>query len=413
MNRANVIGPSAAISARRRSTSSSSSPTASGSGSGIADEAGHDGGRRCVGHRRPLSAYRTPGPTRLWPPRRIGTSAAAADAVRSRSHGSRTRSARSRSLANRSSGGGHPRSSAPRRWARSTRVSMRAPSASARRAGPATPGPSRSSSSPEDAAGRPAVRAAERRPDAAVRRPALLDQRPRPRPGVRLEPAQVGGGRPTGDEQLGPGIGGKRPEPRAAASRTGRCIGRRRGPAGGARRGTPSSSSRSSGESRSIASRRRARRSRTGHAGDLREPAGQRVVGRQVGQVPQRVAARRRSRGRPPMRGGSRARPAPRPRRPGRTPPRSAAVASGIEPAPSTTRPSGRSSATRRRSRAPNGVSSGGSRRTMTRAAPAARNPARWCSASAVLAASSARSSGPASGRELGGEDQDRDRGHV
>ena len=58
------------------------------------------------------------------------------------------RSTWNRSDANRSSADGHERSSAPRRWARSTRLSMMAPSANSATMEPSAPGPWASSSRP-------------------------------------------------------------------------------------------------------------------------------------------------------------------------------------------------------------------------------------------------------------------------
>ena len=64
----------------------------------------------------------------------------------------------------------------------------------------------------QEAPRRAAVRAPQRgaagcRPEAA-----LLDQRPGPRPGAALQPAQVRSGHPPGDQQLRPRVGGHPPE---------------------------------------------------------------------------------------------------------------------------------------------------------------------------------------------------------
>ena len=133
------------------------------------------------------------------------------------------------------------------------------------------------------------------------------------------------------------------------------------------------------------------------HAGDLGQPARQHVVAREVvGQVPQGVrgagdgdARRRRrrcSRGPRARRRGPHRRTRGGPRR----------LASGIDPAPRTTIPPVPWSRTRRRSRVPNGVSSGSSRWTTTASAPASAKRAACRTASAPRIASRCVSSGPA-----------------
>ena len=192
-------------------------------GRGVAAEArGHLHGAVRGG---PPTTSRTPGPTSVWPPSRIGIGAAAADAVSSRSHGSAIPSARSRSEANRSSAAGQAASSAPRRCASRTRVSTIAASANRARWPPSDPGPSRSRSAPRTDAGgargagvRRArigrLRQPRRRPE-----PALLDPGPGPGGRMPLQPGERGGGRPSGDEQLGAPVGGDLADLEQAGSR--------------------------------------------------------------------------------------------------------------------------------------------------------------------------------------------------
>ena len=92
---------------------------------------------------------------------------------------------------------------------------------------------------------------------------------------------------------------------------------------------------------------------------------------------------------------------------------RSAAVASGMAPEPRTTRPPGvPSRSTSRRRRSPNERSSGGPDTISTSAAPAARNPRRWCSATRDRASASRRVNGPAPVPGSGCRIRTDDRGH-
>ena len=124
------------------------------------------------------------------------------------SHGSRTRSGRRRSEANRSSGLGQADSSAPSRWARSTRLSTRAASPSSASRAPSASGPSRSRRRPRtERGGRGfAPDRREREPGAGAQAP-FLDERPNATGGVPLEPAQGRGARAAGDDELGPAVG--------------------------------------------------------------------------------------------------------------------------------------------------------------------------------------------------------------
>ena len=217
MNRANVIGPSRRISSRIRAARSSSWPTDPRSGGGTRRRPG-------VSVHAPPMMRRTPGPTSVWPPSRIGIGAVAAEAVSSRSHGSAIRSDSSRSEANRSSGAGQAASSAPSRWARRTRVSTMAASASRARWSPNEPGPSRSRSAPRMDAGLAAARMRTRTrlgKPARSTQAAFLDQRPSPRRRVTLEPGQRRRRRPAGDEELGSAVArdapdGREPRPQRA-----------------------------------------------------------------------------------------------------------------------------------------------------------------------------------------------------
>ena len=410
MNRANVIGPSRSISARIRATSASSWPTASRSGTGSRRRPGVTS----IAHRRggPSTTSRTPGPTSVWPPSRIGIGAAAADTVSSRSHGSATASASSRSEAKRSSADGQPASSAPSRCASRTRLSTIA--ASAKRA--------------RCVAERPRAVAVEEEPEDRGRR----------RPG-----AATGGPPRSGRADRSPGPGATLPEGRAPRPRRGRAP-RRGARASRASRQTfarrraapPADRSRPRGrrpvDLRPPRSPRRRHVSSAGRqpeqdqvertveiepeppappqvidpvAGDLLEPAWQRVV---AGQIRDRRAASRpaRSPRRPPSSGCWRAPPGRRRRRPRRT-------LGGRPPSPAGSRPSrGRPArrtvapSSKPRSRSPNERSSGGPDTISTSVAPAARNPRRWRSATRTVprraGGSADRRRGPARGAGSG-----------
>ena len=172
----------------------------------------------------------------------------------------------------------------------------------------------------------------------------------------------------------------------------------------------PSMSTRSSGESTSTASRRLVARSRTGMRGGLGEPAWQRVVAKRGPGSPARTSPA------PAIATTSAEMAVVRERaglvgraRHATNASRSRAVASGIDPAPRTTRPAGRELGDEppqaRAERRP----VGGSRRTTAAAAPAARKPSRWCSASAPQASSRIRHERPRIVRRRGCEDEDGD----
>ena len=255
MNRANVIGPSRAISAWIRATRSASSPTASRSGCGVAPQA-----RRGVHHVRPPGrppmTSRTPGPTSVWPPSRIGIGAAAADVVSSAQPriGDRARRAAGpmRSGPRRRASGSRRRR-AGGRGAPGCRRSPRRDSCA--RWLPSDPGPSRSISAPRTEAG--GRWPATLRPQAA-----LFDQRAGPRRRRALQPGERGRGRSAGDEELGRRVARHGADGRQAFAHTGRVDGG--GPvAGRSDPAAPPIRTRSSGPSMSMPSRHRRRRSRT------------------------------------------------------------------------------------------------------------------------------------------------------
>ncbi len=200
MNRANVIGPSRRISASDR-----------GEQGGIRRNVG---GRtrdapQVHGDRRP-SARRRPGPTRVWPPRRIG---------------SRRVDGRGRQVA-------QPSVVDPlmKQQVRREAVRRRGP------AGLVSPGAmgeedpaidergiaQLGKDRPQPARARPIQRGAEDRsrrplPGDTGPEPSLLDERARPRAGVSLQPCQARRRRPTGHDQLGRWIArdaADEPEPR-------------------------------------------------------------------------------------------------------------------------------------------------------------------------------------------------------
>ena len=152
MKRAKVIGPGRSISPRIRSTRSGRSRPIQVRGRDPSQlrSVVHAGGS-C---RRGPSASRRPGPTSVWPPSTIGTGAAAAAAVSSRSHGSSTRSCSRRSDAKRSSGGGQrPLVGAEAMGEQHPAVDQRRRRPVRRSARPSEAGPSRSSSAPRTDAG--------------------------------------------------------------------------------------------------------------------------------------------------------------------------------------------------------------------------------------------------------------------
>ena len=165
-----------------------------------------------------------------------GSGRPAAGPVSARSHGSPTWSGSRRSDANRSSATGQAASSAPRRWASSTRESTTAPSPRRARIRPSASGPSRSrrspridagcrtgrstarvrarsggdgrrrSSRPPPRAGRPVdegrLREPRRRPE-----PALLDEGPHPAGRASLQRGERARRRAPGDRKLRPTVG--------------------------------------------------------------------------------------------------------------------------------------------------------------------------------------------------------------
>ena len=383
MNRANVIGPSRAISSWMRATRPSSCPTASRSGTGSRRRPGVTSMAPAPASRRRTS--RTPGPTSVWPPSRTGIGAAAAEAVSSRSHGSAIRSASSRSEAKRSSARGpagllgtdpvgEQHAAVDDRRVREARRDGRRASP-ARRGRGARRGPSRAAVGTRRGRGR--LGQARCRTQAA-----LLDPGPGPRRAVPLEPGQRRRGRPAGDQQLGARVGGDganacdpRLEERqvdVAALAAGADEDEIERPVD-VDREPPAPPQVVDLEAR-----------------DLLEPARQRVV---AGEVRDRRAGSRpaRSRRRPPNSGCWRAPVAPRPRRPPRAPGDRSPWRAGSSPSRGRRARPPRSSATSSRRRSPNGRSSGGPPTIATSPAPAARNPRRWCSASVARASATQR----------------------
>ena len=264
MNRANVIGPSRSISSRILATSSSSWPTASRSGSGIASDAraSRPSSRRAAA--RPTTS-RTPGPTSVCPPSRIGIRAAAADAVSSRSHGSpiaigeqqvrgeavlgrrpaRTRRRRAGGQAGRACRGSPRRRTGPgaSRAIRGRRDRAGVPRIEAGRRGVALLAPA--AARPGRGAMPPAGRAPRPTPGPAPRRGARASRASSPRSGRPPAAPRADRPRPRGRPRVDP-----RPWPSSRRRRSSP-------PAGKPMR------TRSSGPSRSNASRQRRRRSST------------------------------------------------------------------------------------------------------------------------------------------------------
>ena len=221
-------------------------------GRGFAAQPGSEIVHQDIGRdRRGPRASRRPGPTRVCPPSITGIGASAAATVSARNQGSAMRSWSSRSDANRSPGVGQARSSAPSRWASSTRVSRTAASASRASEVRSAAGPSRSRSMPStDAGGRWSA--------TVVRRP-RSSMRARVRDAVRRSTQ-----RNEADDVRPDTNSSDRASATTArmASRRVWTLARSSGPSQRAHR--PPSSTRSSGLSMSTPSRQRLRRSVTG-----------------------------------------------------------------------------------------------------------------------------------------------------
>ena len=270
-----------------------------------------------------------------------------------------------------------------------------------RRCAPRQPGPVAVQEHAQHAPRRPPVRAPDRRARSpAVRRPRSSTSARVARPRVRSSPAQVGGGGPSRDQQLcaaGPrASAAELGEPRADRARRRRAPGRQE-PGAPAE---PSSSSRSSGESTSIASRRRPRGRGRRRPATSASQRGSALSEREVRRAGSRAPRRRtRSRRRPPSSDGWRAAPGSAAAAAATKARRSPAVASGTDPAPRTTsprpapaRPPAAGAATRMGYRR---AARGGPRPRPRRPRG---TPRRWCSASAVRASSSRRTSGAGAG---------------
>ena len=289
MNRAKVIGPPARDRGPRWRATSSGSPggasveprpvarvvsgsrSAGGPGRGAPGPLGRD----------PPEREPEPGPDEaVGPPSSTGIGASTAAAVSAASHGSATRSGRRRSLANRSSAGGQPRSSGPSRWASRTR---RVDEGAVRQGGQQRAERARAvalEQQPEDAPGRPPVGPPEQRRRGRGPQAALLDQRAGP---AARAGARASGGR---RRRSGPRRAARPPDRRraGAAPRGGRA------PAPRSRRGqrqarrAPGTLEQDEVERRVDIHRQAppAREVRDRDACLLREPAGQRVVGREV-----------------------------------------------------------------------------------------------------------------------------------
>ena len=239
--------------------------------------------------------------------------------------------------------------------------------------------------------------------------PALLDERPGPRRGVRLQPGEVGRRRPV-----------RRRRARQPGRR--RRRGSRRGSRAPARCRPPDSdaahrpprSTRSSGPSMSTPSRRPTAPVVDRDTGVLVEPARQGVVGRRGRARSRARRGRGRSRRRRPSSGCWPGRVATPPRRPRRSSRRSASVASGTAPEPEDDEPAVAEAPDRAPAAGPRTAgASGGPDTIRALVAPAARNPATWRSASVEprrrrRRASAARLRRPASGWRI----DDLDVGH-
>ena len=280
-----------------------------------------------------------------------------------------------RSEAKRSSAAASRASSAPRRWARRTRVSTIARVA---RAGPACSpsdaGPSRSSSAPSTDAGGRCRRDRPSRvlipwPPARRAQASLLDEARTLRGGCGpRSQATVGRRGPAGHEQLRAPIGRDRPRrrdppplPGGGRSRAGRCD-RRAGRARAAHRCRTPAASDGAGR------RPRSRRPPSSQRGSALSPG---RSGRSASTSAWATATTSAE-----YRLLARAHASVVARRPRRTRRGPNGVASGMAPEPRTISPAGRSARTRARRRAPNDRSSGGPETTATSVAPAATNAA-------------------------------------
>ena len=281
MNRAKGIGPAARISSAMRATRPGSlgGSGASGSSSGHPPQAEHDRPPRGRGirrrHRRCPSSE-----AHARPDQRV-----AAEQHRDRRisrRGSERRAATDREPDRRA--GGRTRSGPRAAARRPRRRRADAPAARACRRPRASPssastdprasGPRSSSTRPRTERGGRAASRQRGEPDRP--QPALLDQCPRPRRGVPLQPAQGGGARAAGDDELGSAI-------RRDRAKRGRPAGsppRHRRPRPDPRR-PPRAARRSASRSRSTAAIAGGGR-RPRSPADLLQPARQRVVARQV-----------------------------------------------------------------------------------------------------------------------------------
>ena len=372
MNRAKVSGPFASISARIRSTR-----TGSDGGSGrVSGGSRRSSGRMSISRPGPecRSASRSPGPTRVCPPRRIGIGAFSGrerecaqprigDAIREEEVGGEPvlRARPARFVRPEAMGEEHARVD-QRRLAELGRAWRRArPGRRGRRSAPRTDRGGRfgvGRSSGPSARARRALARSPRSSTSARTRAAVL------RSSQRSVVALV---RPVTTSSARRSAATSRSRP-VSSGRSWRAL-------PGVRRA--SSARQSSGLSRSTPSRQRRREVRHRPAGD----------------APRASAAARCRRAGPGSRAADRpgdrdrvgrvavVREGARPARRGRLDERAddrATVARGIEPEPRTTRPAGPcpASPTMARRRAPNGVSSGGPAMSRTSSAPAARKPA-------------------------------------
>ena len=255
-----------------------------------------DGGPVSAPRRRPIaprpSSRRTPGPTSVCPPSRIGIGRLPRRPPSgSAATGRRSGRASSRSEANRSSAAGQAASSAPSRWASSTRVSTIAASPSRARIPPSASGPSRSRSIPSSEAGRRWMRRRARSPASSGHAPAARSPAahvPRRSPGSgpgRDAPARrASPPRPDRRRAAPPGGPSPPPGPRPGDPRSGR----RSTSAGAPRRPEQDQLERSVDVERQPPP---AAQVGDREAGDLREPARQRVVAGQVRDVRERLRA--------------------------------------------------------------------------------------------------------------------------
>ena len=295
MNRSNVIGPSRAISARIRSTSTGSPSVGNGGGSASGRRPASIGS---IAVRLPPAIRRTPGPTSEWPPSRTGIEAARPPTPSrppARGRPRRPRRAGPTRTAHRG------RATSPRparsRSASSTRLSTSAASPSSASRAPSASGPSRSRTMPRiDRGGGPrswAERAASRSGAWAsgleARSPRSSTRARTRQRAFRFEPADVA--RRSGRPRRAPRAG---PRGRAGSHGTGRGSGQRRlrarpdhGVGQGSDRPAPAAAVRHEDhvERRIEVHRQPPARTQVrdqSDPADLREPAGQGVVGREV-----------------------------------------------------------------------------------------------------------------------------------